>query len=193
MATQPRDRRENMSHRWITIIGTILSLLLLSQCAKKVTLPWSARVISPRKATFDSEKGEVVASLDGILVRFTPVPKLIPGETESYGHIIIRNNTDKDIVVLWEMASLSDSYGFTKKFRLGQKKRLKVKIPHENSVITPGSEMRFDFSTTEAELEEAKEYMDFATYILTLPVKSDSKLIELSIEYSINKGEGKVP
>ncbi|RMG58625.1 MAG: hypothetical protein D6713_07350 [Deltaproteobacteria bacterium] len=163
--------------------------VILASCAQKAILPWTVLFPSGTDARFVPDERTVVFRSSDVEVRFSPLPE-IPRKGEYYeGTIAIFNGTDQDLIVRWEKVLLSDSYGFTKRFRFGQKERIPVLFPEKDALVTPGSRISFVYRVKPADLVRASEYRDLASYRFSLPLKVGGEEKVFEVDYQVLPAE----
>lgn len=165
-----------------------LTILIFFSCAPKKQLEWEAVPVTGTKASFDDQLGVLVAGKSGVLLEFTPLPYLKKTDDDSFGGtIVVFNNTRDYVTVPWETVDLSDSFGFFKKYRLGQKKRVAVVFPKENITIPSGNSQTFSFSMNKPDYESARDLAEHAIYSLILPFQypGETESVLLEVPYSV--------
>lgn len=175
------------------IMFVLLTVALLSfSCAEKKYVPWEAVPEKGENVTFDKTRGVLIKKKSRIILSFTPIPYLKKVDDNSFqGTIALMNNSKDDATVLWETVNLSDSFGFFKTFRFGQKKNLSAVFPDENVIIPSGNERIFSFTLNRSDYDKAIELSEHAIFTLILPIKylSTSDTLTLEVPYSIREME----
>lgn len=174
---------------------TLISLLFMTlwvvycSCGSTSRLTWRGVPVDGENLRFDGKRGILIVEMTELTVGFTPLPMLNRAGELFEGELTVTNRSRGYITVLWEAVDLSDSYGFFKTYRFGQKQRVPVSFPTENAVISSGNVWESTFSVRQGSHENAAELMGQSTYTLILPVRISDRGEPVIIEadYTISE------
>lgn len=168
---------------------TLLILVLLAfSCSQKKYVPWEAFPEKGKSMTFDRTRGVIIKKKSEITLTLTPPPFLEKAGSNSFqGTVVLTNGSADYVTVPWETIGMSDGFGFFKRFSFGQKKKLPVIFPSDDTAIPSGSERTFIFTLSQSVYNNVSELSEHAVFTLILPIQyaGTDEILIFEVPYSI--------